>query len=103
MSSEAGVIFTLPQAIAAVNDKLQQNTWKRVFGSKVVTEVKEAGDYWMGESYHQVCCSACPRLDVRIVVCLPLLCRRVSSACRSFASKCNTVPILSPTTMRRRC
>lgn len=42
------------QAVASVNEKLQSNTWKRVLGSKVVTEVTEAGDYWVAESYHQV-------------------------------------------------
>lgn len=43
----------IEKAIAAVNDKLQQNTWKRVFGGKVVTEVKEAADYWLAENHHQ--------------------------------------------------
>lgn len=39
--------------IAEVNDKLQKSTWRRVLGTKVVTELKPAGDYWLAEKYHQ--------------------------------------------------
>lgn len=41
------------KAIAEVNEKLQSSTWRRVMGSKVVTELKPAADYWLAESYHQ--------------------------------------------------
>ncbi|KAK9829679.1 hypothetical protein WJX72_007310 [[Myrmecia] bisecta] len=41
------------KAIDAVNEKLQQNAFRRVLGTKVVSEVLPAGDYYIAEDYHQ--------------------------------------------------
>ena len=41
------------QAFASVNDKLSQNVFRRVLGTKVVSELLPAGDYFIAEPYHQ--------------------------------------------------
>ena len=41
------------QAIEQVNQKLRQNAFRRVLGSRVVTELEPAGDYYLAEDYHQ--------------------------------------------------
>ena len=41
------------QAIAEVNKKLQSNVFRRVVGSKVVSELEPASDYYVAENYHQ--------------------------------------------------
>ena len=38
------------QAIAEVNDKLAQNVFRRVLGTKVVSELLPASDYYLAES-----------------------------------------------------
>ena len=46
-------MFALLQAIEEVNKKLQSNVFRRVVGSKVVSELKPASDYYVAENYHQ--------------------------------------------------
>lgn len=46
------------QAIAEINDKLKQGTWRPVSGKDVVVELAPAGDYWLAEDYHQQCVSS---------------------------------------------
>lgn len=41
------------KAIAEINDKLKQGTWRPVSGKDVVVELAPAGDYWLAEDYHQ--------------------------------------------------
>lgn len=41
------------KAIAEVNKKLQDNLFRRVLGTKVVSELLPASDYYIAESYHQ--------------------------------------------------
>ncbi len=41
------------QAIEEVNKKLQSNAFRRVIGSKVVSELQPASDYYIAEDYHQ--------------------------------------------------
>ena len=41
------------QAIAEVNKKLQSNVFRRVVGTKVVSELEPASDYYTAEEYHQ--------------------------------------------------
>ena len=41
------------QAIAEVNRKLQEGSFRRVVGKQVVTELAPAGDYYLAEQYHQ--------------------------------------------------
>lgn len=41
------------QAIAEVNEKLKSNVFRRVIGSKVVSELEPASDYYIAENYHQ--------------------------------------------------
>lgn len=41
------------KAIAEVNAKLASNVFRRVLGSKVVSELLPAGDYYLAEEYHQ--------------------------------------------------
>lgn len=41
------------KAIEEVNKKLQSNVFRRVVGSKVVSELKPASDYYVAENYHQ--------------------------------------------------
>ena len=36
-----------------MNKKLQSNAFRRVMGSKVVSELKPASDYYVAEDYHQ--------------------------------------------------
>ena len=43
----------LMQAIAEVNDKLSQNVFRRVLGTKVVSELSPASDLFIAENYHQ--------------------------------------------------
>lgn len=39
--------------VAQVNSKLKESMWRSVVGSKVVSEVLPAADYWVAEKYHQ--------------------------------------------------
>lgn len=41
------------KAIQEVNEKLKGSLFRRVLGTKVVTEVQPAGDYYLAENYHQ--------------------------------------------------
>ncbi|KAL3162171.1 hypothetical protein ABBQ32_009877 [Trebouxia sp. C0010 RCD-2024] len=41
------------KAIEEVNKKLQSNAFRRVLGSKVVSELQPASDYYVAEDYHQ--------------------------------------------------
>jgi peptide methionine sulfoxide reductase MsrA len=40
-----------------VNAKLASNVFRKVLGSKVVTELQPAGDYYIAEKYHQQVCA----------------------------------------------
>ena len=41
------------QAAAKVNEELSKNIFRRVIGSKVVTPIEPAVDYYVAEDYHQ--------------------------------------------------
>jgi peptide-methionine (S)-S-oxide reductase len=41
------------KAIQEVNEKLKSNLFRRVLGTKVVSELQPAGDYYLAENYHQ--------------------------------------------------
>lgn len=59
------------QAIEDVNQKLQKDIFRKVLGSKVVTELQPAGDYYIAEKYHQqVNAPSCVCSDGVFFVCL---------------------------------
>jgi len=43
----------IERKVAEVNEKLASGAWGKVTGQKVVSEVLPAGDFWIGEAYHQ--------------------------------------------------
>ena len=45
--------LSLFQAIAEVNTKLTSNVFRRVLGTKVVSELAPIGPYFLAEAYHQ--------------------------------------------------
>ena len=41
------------QAVAKVNEELSKSIFRRVLGTKVVTTIEPAQDYYLAEDYHQ--------------------------------------------------
>ena len=41
------------QAVASVNEQLSKSIFRRVLGTKVVTTIEPAQDYYLAEDYHQ--------------------------------------------------
>ncbi len=46
-------IRLLVQAVAKVNEELTKSIFRRVLGTKVVTTIEPAQDYYLAEDYHQ--------------------------------------------------
>ena len=46
-------ISCMAQAVEEVNQALAQGKFRKVRGNKVVTELEEAGFYYVAEKYHQ--------------------------------------------------
>ena len=46
-------LLTMVQAVAKVNEELSKSIFRRVLGTKVVTTIEPAQDYYLAEDYHQ--------------------------------------------------